>query len=1068
MNKHHTYYLNCEEAPQQIYRHKYYMNGAIPSTGKPDWKGKPADWSDIRLDCPKNSIALYAAHKSDFSQYDKLGFTATCTGGYDVYIDKKKYGTYASNAKCSITWSKYNPNLPAGYTQVEYLQSSGTQYLDLGIKGNGTTKAEIKYRYNTATSASGSGRVFGSRTSSTNNAFAVGTSSGVVASTGNKAFWCYDAQDFYVINDVTFPIDEWQTIVFSATEHTLNGVSYGDDYTVSTFETPQNLKLFGFDNNGTVGVGYVDVEYCKLWDNGTLVRNLIPCKNSSNVLGMYDTVNDVFYENEGSGTFTGGNEIYPSTTGNIITTPSLLKAHKIWIEPATEGADITAFKMQRVASSGREAQGLLWAHFNTNNVINLQSGFADYNTYYEPILLSITSKKNVLNVSKLPRFGQGADLSSYADNVEYLPVFDLNNNSSTAEAFLNLLTTANLEEVTIKNGTITSQNTMAMNATKLKKINTKNVTFSGNKYQSFKNCQSLEELPELSWTSVDNATDFLTNAKGLKNTVLDTRGSTALKKIGCYGTSTYFMTGFKGLRVSSSAPFNHGTSPQINISYTGMDRQALVTLFNDLPTVTNGQIINITGCTGSENLLPEDVEIATNKGWTVTGGPVFITYYAYTDENNTSVYTKDNPIATEAFAFDTNFTNSGTTVTDEGWARGGSGTKILSTFKPNFNSVNSWEFQITFKHDGSSGGAYGNSILSSSTAQPKVPYLLIFNDGFRVCLSSNGSSYDIVDASPRTYSFTTGETYNARFGFTGTEYYLDVKQKDEQYPATHYWSLASTTKVYSNTTDYLELMNYYGQENTMYFTGPMNLLETKLVLGNTTYNVGSLTAPSTLYNSSLQELEPQPQFETNLINYDNYNCTIADNKATGGYGARLELNNIDNLNTYSTWSFHSKFTDGGGGGGTYGQCLLGTGSGYGISLGTLSDHKLFCSMSSTNSNWDIAGNNTYLNKTLTSSNTYYIEFGYEGTQYYCKCEDTPITNATQPIWTLTSNLKVNTAMLWLLNFYYSIPTQYFTGPIDLSETYFKLDNLTVGFTIKGITINNDYYARTPANDKQGV
>lgn len=33
MNKHHTYYLNCEEAPQQIYKHKYYMNGAFPSSG---------------------------------------------------------------------------------------------------------------------------------------------------------------------------------------------------------------------------------------------------------------------------------------------------------------------------------------------------------------------------------------------------------------------------------------------------------------------------------------------------------------------------------------------------------------------------------------------------------------------------------------------------------------------------------------------------------------------------------------------------------------------------------------------------------------------------------------------------------------------------------------------------------------------------------------------------------------------------------------------------------------------------------------------------------------------------
>ena len=53
----------------------------------------PADWSDIRKDCPANSIALYAGVKSDYSAYDNLGFTATCTGGYNVFIDGVQYGT---------------------------------------------------------------------------------------------------------------------------------------------------------------------------------------------------------------------------------------------------------------------------------------------------------------------------------------------------------------------------------------------------------------------------------------------------------------------------------------------------------------------------------------------------------------------------------------------------------------------------------------------------------------------------------------------------------------------------------------------------------------------------------------------------------------------------------------------------------------------------------------------------------------------------------------------------------------------------------------------------------------
>ena len=205
-------------------------------------------------------------------------------------------------------------SLPQGYKQLAYIESTGTQYIDLGIKGNENTKVSVEFRYHTASSATSSGRVFGSRQTSSSNAFATGSSSGVIGATGNKVFWCYDAQSFFVIDDPTFPIGDWQTVVFSATEHTLNGVSYGNDYNVVEFETPQNLKLFGFDNNGTMGYGIVDISSCKVWDNGVLIRDLVPCKNASNVVGMYDVVNDAFYQNAGTGDFIAGSAGIPTPT----------------------------------------------------------------------------------------------------------------------------------------------------------------------------------------------------------------------------------------------------------------------------------------------------------------------------------------------------------------------------------------------------------------------------------------------------------------------------------------------------------------------------------------------------------------------------------------------------------------------------------------------------------------------------------------------------------------------------------------------------------------------------------
>lgn len=53
---------------------------------------------------------------------------------------------------------------------------------------------------------------------------------------------------------------------------------------------------------------------CKIYSNGTLVRDFIPCyRNSDNVIGLYDTLNNVFYTNVGTGTFTkSSNSILPN------------------------------------------------------------------------------------------------------------------------------------------------------------------------------------------------------------------------------------------------------------------------------------------------------------------------------------------------------------------------------------------------------------------------------------------------------------------------------------------------------------------------------------------------------------------------------------------------------------------------------------------------------------------------------------------------------------------------------------------------------------------------------------
>lgn len=310
---------------------------------------------------------------------------------------------------------------------------------------------------------------------------------------------------------------------------------------------------------------------------------------------------------------------WPSDTGYAIDYPTgATKAHIIDIFPQDTNNDITKFKCEGVNNISREEEGILWEHFCLDADIDLKMHLHNNNGYYyNKLAMACTSKDDTLSL---------VDLDMTFWNVtqpvalEYIPTVTTSSNSAVVgDRFVQGC--YNLTKVTIKDVQFSTCNYMFLDCHSLKEIDCNTPLQPDQALLS--NCYELLELPEINLTksSYTGLYQFITNAGNLKDTIFDARGLTDLRYIQCYGSSQHFMAGFKGLRVSSSAPFT-GASPQINVSYTGMDRDALVTLFNDLPTVSNSQTINITGCIGSENLSSADVAIATGKGWTVTGGPV--------------------------------------------------------------------------------------------------------------------------------------------------------------------------------------------------------------------------------------------------------------------------------------------------------------------------------------------------------------------------------------------------------------------------------------------------------------
>ena len=208
-------------------------------------------------------------------------------------------------------------SLPSGYTQLEYIKSSGTQYIDTGFKPNQNTKIVVSVAF----LGSAGQNVLGSRNSSSDatNRFGIitfGSSSKIGSFFGSTA-----TQSISLDSSI-------HNYTLSKAGLSVDGASYGGAYTAS-FSCTYPITLFAW-NNGSNGIvkNSSKIVDCKIFSGEVLVRNFIPCKNSSGVIGLYDVIENQFYQNAGTGSFMAGAEVKGSHKTLIDGTWYDLKAGK--------------------------------------------------------------------------------------------------------------------------------------------------------------------------------------------------------------------------------------------------------------------------------------------------------------------------------------------------------------------------------------------------------------------------------------------------------------------------------------------------------------------------------------------------------------------------------------------------------------------------------------------------------------------------------------------------------------------------------------------------------------------
>jgi len=181
--------------------------------------------------------------------------------------------------------------LPAGYIQTEWIQSTGTQWIDTGIEGASNLTVECTYKMISGTLWQA---VFGCRSSSKNFYFIkdeVGYGSTKYTNSLGVNTYQIKTDINWVDNEITLSnTDGIHTTQLSASQ---------------TFTTGNNIYLFAFNNYGTAGnIGYTAICSFKISSNTGVLIDLIPCYDEINdENGMFDLVSNTFFRNSGTGKF---------------------------------------------------------------------------------------------------------------------------------------------------------------------------------------------------------------------------------------------------------------------------------------------------------------------------------------------------------------------------------------------------------------------------------------------------------------------------------------------------------------------------------------------------------------------------------------------------------------------------------------------------------------------------------------------------------------------------------------------------------------------------------------------
>lgn len=228
--------------------------------------------------------------------------------------------------------------LPSDFQQVEYIQSTGSEYITLPAYRYTGTIIEFDVQYTNTTgndkfgfaSAETNAEVKNGILGSASKFLAFYGTCGIRIDTGvsisERHIFKYEPTAFYIDN---------QEILSDSDKYSIySGTIYG----WGSFQNNNAIKLFGSNGEETDILSTCKIYSFKVTSrSGRVIFNLIPCyRKEDKAIGMYDLINEIFYPNEGTGQFLKGKNISTSDTYEIDWSESMKQEFEYYeVDPNT-------------------------------------------------------------------------------------------------------------------------------------------------------------------------------------------------------------------------------------------------------------------------------------------------------------------------------------------------------------------------------------------------------------------------------------------------------------------------------------------------------------------------------------------------------------------------------------------------------------------------------------------------------------------------------------------------------------------------------------------------------------